>query len=143
MVPNMQVKNEISPTLKIIINEFDEDNRRPLDTFGSSQKVIDEVEALNNNEAEFDGDAFEDYGTSTFDHNDQTSAFVHDDRSSIVDENISGVDPTFPSYDEVFSYTSCSLGFGCNLFYYFSHYHLKISRMKFLPNRLELLFAGN
>ncbi|KAJ0052399.1 hypothetical protein Pint_01990 [Pistacia integerrima] len=100
MVLNMQVKNEISPTLKIIINEFDEDNRRPLDTFGSSQKVIDEVEALNNNEVEFDGGACEDYGTSAFDHDDQTSAFVHDDRSSIVDGNISGVDPTFPSYDE-------------------------------------------
>ncbi|XP_031263384.1 condensin complex subunit 2 isoform X3 [Pistacia vera] len=100
MVLNMQVKNEISPTLKIIINEFDEDNRRPLDTLGSSQKVIDEVEALNNSEVEFDGSACEDYGTSAFDHDDQTSAFVHDDRSSIVDENISGVDPTFPSYDE-------------------------------------------
>lgn len=101
MVLNIQVKNEISPTLKIIINEFDEDNRRPVDAFGSSQKVIDEVEALKNNEVEFDGNAYEDYGTSAFDHDDQISGFVHEDHSSIVDENINGVDQTFPGYDEV------------------------------------------
>ncbi|XP_044503217.1 condensin complex subunit 2-like isoform X2 [Mangifera indica] len=100
MVLNIQVKNEISPTLKIIINEFDEDNRRPVDAFGSSQKVIDEVEALKNNEVEFDGNAYEDYGTSAFDHDDQISGFVHEDHSSIVDENINGVDQTFPGYDE-------------------------------------------
>ncbi|XP_024047741.1 condensin complex subunit 2 isoform X2 [Citrus clementina] len=91
MVLNMQAKDEISPTLRTIVNQYDEDNRRSSDTFSSIQKLVDQVEAVHNNEAESDGVAFDDCGTNDF---------YHDDQSSIVDENLGGSDPTFTSYLE-------------------------------------------
>ncbi|KAL5865238.1 hypothetical protein ACOSQ3_002752 [Xanthoceras sorbifolium] len=91
MVLNMQVMNEISPTLRSIVNQFDEDNTRPSYTFSSGHKFPDPVEPVYDNEVEFDGDAFEDG---------ETYAFDHDNQPSIVDEGPSGADPTFPSYHE-------------------------------------------
>lgn len=89
----MLAKDEISPTLRIIVNQFDEDNRRSSDTFSSIQKLVDQVEAVHNNVAESDGVAFDDCGTDDF---------YNDDQPSIVDENIGGSDSTFTSYHEVF-----------------------------------------
>lgn len=89
----MQAKDEISPTLRTIVNQYDEDNRRSSDTFSSIQKLVDQVEAVHNNEAESDGVAFDDCGTNDF---------YHADQSSVVDENLGGSDPTFTSYLEVF-----------------------------------------
>lgn len=100
MVLNIRVKDEISPTLRIIVNQFDEDNRRSSDTFSSVQISIDQIEDVYNNEVEADGVAFDDCvpfddcGAYDFDH---------DDQPNIVDENLSSADPTFPSYHEVFA----------------------------------------
>ncbi|KAJ4730077.1 Condensin complex subunit 2 [Melia azedarach] len=97
MVLNIRVKDEISPTLRIIVNQFDEDNRRSSDTFSSVQISIDQIEDVYNNEVEADGVAFDDCvpfddcGAYDFDH---------DDQPNIVDENLSSADPTFPSYHE-------------------------------------------
>ena len=91
MVLNMRAKDEISPTLKNIVNRFDEDNRRPLENFSWSQRSTDQADTINN-ESEFDGVAFESFETDGFDH---------DDQPSIVDEEFNGAQPTFTSYDEV------------------------------------------
>ncbi|XWS75767.1 hypothetical protein CRYUN_Cryun01aG0120500 [Craigia yunnanensis] len=88
-VLNMRAKDEISPTLKIIVNQFDEDNRRPLENFSCSQRSTDQADTINN-ESEFDGVAFESFETDSFDH---------DDQPSIVDEELNGAEPTM-SYHE-------------------------------------------
>jgi len=41
MASNISKKHEISPSLEAIVNLFDEDNRRPTDTFSSSQKSVE------------------------------------------------------------------------------------------------------
>ena len=69
MVLNMRAKDEISPTLKNIVNQFDEDNRRPLENFSCSQRSTDQADTINN-ESEFDGVAFESFETDGFDHDD-------------------------------------------------------------------------
>ncbi|KAL4339922.1 hypothetical protein GQ457_08G015460 [Hibiscus cannabinus] len=90
MVLNMQAKDEISPTLKNIINQFDEDNKRPLENFSCTQTSADQADTINN-ENEFNGVAFESFETDGFDH---------DDQPSIVDEEFNGVEPSFMSYHE-------------------------------------------
>ncbi|KAF6173240.1 hypothetical protein GIB67_026935 [Kingdonia uniflora] len=95
MVTNMPVKNEISPTLRNIVNQFDEDNRRPTDTFSVGQNTAGQVDSNDDNNADFDGDAFDNAGTWNFDH---------DDQSSVVDENPSYADQSFPSHHEENNY---------------------------------------
>ncbi|XP_038702660.1 condensin complex subunit 2-like isoform X1 [Tripterygium wilfordii] len=90
MVLIMRTKDEISPTLRNIVNQFDEDNRRPQDTFSYCQQSTEEVDADYDGAAEF-GDAFENCGTLAFDNDDETSC---------VNEDPNGADAVFPSYDE-------------------------------------------
>lgn len=97
MVLNVRTKDEISPTLRNIVNQFNEDNKRPLDAFPSQQKSSDQVDDNDrsyNNEVELDGEAYEKYGNWTFDH---------DDQKSVVDEELDAADTTFPSYHEVYA----------------------------------------
>lgn len=91
MVLNMRLKNEISPTLRDIVNQFDENNRRPLDFFSSGQNPAEKVGAAYENEVDLDGDAVENCGTWDFDHDDQTS---------VLDDPICA-DSTYASYHEV------------------------------------------
>lgn len=93
MVLNMQTKNEISPSLRDIVSQFDEDNRRPSDFYSSVEKSAEEVDASYKNELDSDGDAFENCGTWSYDH---------DEHTSVVDEDPICADPTYPSYHEVF-----------------------------------------
>ncbi|PON84523.1 Condensin complex subunit 2/barren [Trema orientale] len=88
MVLNMRMKEEISPTLRTIVNRFDEDNRRPSDFHYSSQ--ISAEDAIYN-EAEFDGDPIEDCVTWSNDHDDETT---------MVDEGPDFGDSTFTDYQE-------------------------------------------
>lgn len=90
MVLNVRMKEEISPTLRSIVNRFDEDNRRPSDFQFSGQKFAEDDAVYN--EAEFDGDPVEDRVTSSYDHDDETT---------IVDEGPNYADSTFPDYHEV------------------------------------------
>ncbi|XP_022727928.1 condensin complex subunit 2-like [Durio zibethinus] len=90
MVLNMRAKDEISPTLKNIVYQFDEDNRRPQENFSCSQRSTDQVDTIYN-KSEFDGVAFESFEADGFDH---------DDQPSIVDEDFNEAEPTFTSYDE-------------------------------------------
>ncbi|KAE9456191.1 hypothetical protein C3L33_11902, partial [Rhododendron williamsianum] len=91
MVLNMRTNDEISPTLREIVDQFDENSRRPSDTFSSGQKSAEQVNegGSNSNGAEFDGDAYDNCGTWAFDH---------DDQASVVGEDCYGGDPTLPSH---------------------------------------------
>ncbi|KAL6975686.1 hypothetical protein U1Q18_024481 [Sarracenia purpurea var. burkii] len=93
MVLHMQTKDEISPTLRDIVNRFDENNRRPSCMFSSGQKPAEEVyEDCNNSyNVELDGDAFDNCGTWAFDH---------DDQASVVGDDSYGGDPSLPSYHQ-------------------------------------------
>ncbi|KAJ9560987.1 hypothetical protein OSB04_006147 [Centaurea solstitialis] len=71
MVSNISKKHEISPSLKDIVNMFGEDNRRPPDTFSSSQKSVEpDHEAYGD---DFDGGAHDCSGTWDFVNDNQTS----------------------------------------------------------------------
>ncbi|CAL5342383.1 unnamed protein product [Camellia sinensis] len=92
MVFNMHKKDEISPTLRNIVNLFDESSQRPPDTFSSGLKSAEQVhETISGNNAELDDNAFDNGGTWAFDHDDQTS---------VVGEDTFGGDPISPNYHE-------------------------------------------
>ncbi|KAK9285565.1 hypothetical protein L1049_024760 [Liquidambar formosana] len=91
MALNMRAKDEISPTLRNIVSQFDEDNQRPFDTFSSCQRPSEQVDAAYSNEAELDADTFENSGTWTSDH---------DDQRSVVDDGFNGADSVFPTHHE-------------------------------------------
>ncbi|CAK9146032.1 unnamed protein product [Ilex paraguariensis] len=74
MMLNMPKKDEISPSLREIVNQFDEDSQRPLDAFSSCQKSAEQ--------------------------NCGTWAFDHDDQTSVVDEGNCDLDPTIPNNHE-------------------------------------------
>lgn len=102
MVLNMQRKDEISPTLQSIVNQFDEDNKRPLDTFPSLHKSgqqVEKDEETHNEEVDFDDNAFG--GCDNW-------AFEHDEQNSVVDDVHVGADASLPSFHEVYAieYTS-------------------------------------
>lgn len=94
MVLNMRTKDEITPTLRDIVDQFDENSRRPSDTFSSGQNSAEQVREgySNSNGAEFDGDEFDNCGTWGFDH---------DDQASVIGEDCYGGDPTLPSHYQV------------------------------------------
>ena len=99
----MREKNEISPTLTHIVNQFNEDNRRPLDTFTShhqSGDQIDKDDTAHNVEPEIDVNAFETSGTWNFDQ---------DDHGSFAEDDSNGMDTSFPSYHEVYYAIDLSL----------------------------------
>lgn len=89
MALNMRTKEEISPTLRTIVNRFDEENRRPSD-FHSSGQNSEEDAAFN--EAEFDGGPIEDCVSWSYDHDEETI---------MVDEGPYCADSSFPDYHEV------------------------------------------
>lgn len=93
MVVNMRIKDEISPSLRNIVERFDENNQRPLDTFSSVHRSEEQVNSVYNEAELDDGDAFDNWNTLNFDH---------DDRTSFVDEDSFGADPGFPASHEVF-----------------------------------------
>ncbi|PWA75591.1 Condensin complex subunit 2/barren [Artemisia annua] len=66
MVINISKNKEISPTLKDIVNMFDEHNRRPPDTFSSAQNSVEpDFEAYDNNNFD-DGNQHDDSRTWDF-----------------------------------------------------------------------------
>lgn len=92
MVLNMPKKVEISPSLRDIVNHFDDDYRRPSDTFYSETKPAEQIGEYSNNDTEFGGDTFDNGGTWDFDHDDQTS---------VVDEGTCVGEQILPSHYEV------------------------------------------
>lgn len=100
MVLNMRMKDEISPTLRNIVNRFDEDNRRPSDFQPSSYESADD--AVFNNEVGFDGDEIDNSGNWSDDHGDETT---------VVDEGPNFADSTYPDYHEVLLWTMHGIDF--------------------------------
>ncbi|GAB2215043.1 hypothetical protein Drorol1_Dr00019417 [Drosera rotundifolia] len=97
MVLNMQKVNEISPTLGIIVSQFDEDNKRPeVNQFADYNKIsqisAEQAEATSHDEADFSENAYDDCGPLNIDHN---------DGFSIACEAADGADASFPvNYEE-------------------------------------------
>lgn len=93
MVLDVQMKDEITPTLRIIVDQFDEDNRRPTDLV--FQKPEEQSDATCSSSNVFDGaDTFE--NCSTWDQDDDYG----DPSVAVEDSNC--VDPTVPMHTEVF-----------------------------------------
>ncbi|XP_047336120.1 condensin complex subunit 2-like [Impatiens glandulifera] len=98
MVVGMRSSEEISPTLKHIVNLFDESERRSSNTFTSVNHVQEEFhetcnDAYNRDNAELGLD------DSGFD-NGETWAFKNADLESVVGEDLYGGDPSFGDYHE-------------------------------------------
>lgn len=80
MTSNFSKKLEISPSLKEIVNMFDEDNKRPLDTFSSSQQSIEpENEAF--------GDDFNGGENENENDNSGTWDYINDNQTSLNDDD--------------------------------------------------------
>ncbi|CAN1161306.1 Condensin complex subunit 2 [Linum perenne] len=92
---DIQTKDEISPTLSEIICRFDEQNRRPVDTFSSNLRTGDQEEIddrfSHEDEVDFGGGAFENQESCTYDR---------DDDYSVVDDGMDNGDTTVPSYHQ-------------------------------------------
>ncbi|XP_074365571.1 condensin complex subunit 2 isoform X2 [Apium graveolens] len=92
MFVNMSKKFEISPSLREIVNHFDDDNKRPPDTFSFGTKPTEEMDEPYDNGAEFNADTFDNAGT--WDDN-------QDDQTNLAYEGTYGDDPIMPSQYEV------------------------------------------
>lgn len=105
MVSNFVKKLEISPSLKDIVNLFGEDNKRPADTFSSSQRSVEP-----DNEA-YDDNEFNDGGHD----NSETWDFINDNQTNVNDEcTYEDEDDLFvPVHHEVSQWVGiCQNGFG-------------------------------
>lgn len=86
------MKKEISPTLRTIVNQFDENNRRPTDFQFHGQNSAEELDADFNFENGADGEGYENCTTWSDDH---------DDQPVVADLGSNDVDQSFPSYPQV------------------------------------------
>ncbi|XP_075671051.1 condensin complex subunit 2-like [Castanea sativa] len=98
MVVNMRATNEISPTLKEIIFQFDKDNQRPSQTFNVGQQSDATADAYDANEVDFDSNLFRNNDAWTSDHEAETSS---------VNQSSSFGDPSFQSHEESDPYRMC------------------------------------
>ncbi|KAE9616795.1 putative condensin complex subunit 2/barren [Lupinus albus] len=92
MVSDMCTKNEISPTIRTIVNQFDESNRRPSDFQFHSHNSAEELDTAFDCQIEADR---EEYDNST------TWSDDHDNQTFVADLGCNDADPSFPSYPQV------------------------------------------
>lgn len=98
MVSNFSKKLEISPSLKDIVNLFDEDSKRPADTFSSSQPSV-----------EPDHEAYDDNGFNDGGHdNSETWDYINDNQTNVNDDGVyEGDEELFvPVHHEVLAYST-------------------------------------
>jgi len=95
MVLNMRKKDEIVPSLRAIINQFDEENQRPSDTFSCGQQTTESFDISHGNDASYadDDEGYENFGTS----------FDYEGQSGDVDENFgpNEAEPIYSNFHEV------------------------------------------
>ncbi|GMH07163.1 hypothetical protein Nepgr_009003 [Nepenthes gracilis] len=104
MVLNMQRKNEISPTLKNIVDQIDDDNwipelnqyhnsneKQPQASSACQGSSVEQAEAACHDDSEQNGGTYDNCGTWNFEHDDQTS---------IVDEDPTDVDRVLSENNE-------------------------------------------
>ncbi|XP_010469570.1 PREDICTED: condensin complex subunit 2 isoform X1 [Camelina sativa] len=93
MVLNMRNKDEIVPSLRAIINQFDEENQRQPDTFSCGQ-TTESFDISHTNEASYadDDEGYDNFGTS----------FDYEGQSGDVDENsgLNDAEPTYSNFHE-------------------------------------------
>lgn len=93
---NMRQKDEIVPSLRAIINQFDEENQRPSDTFSCGQKTTESFDISHGNEASYadDDDGGYDNYEASFDYEGQTGA---------AEENFgpNDAEPAYSNFPEV------------------------------------------
>ena len=97
-------KNDISPTLRDILSQFDEDNHRPSDFFPAAQQAMVQEDINDCDHSEVEGNAFDDCGSWNYDHNENAS-YAHND----PDDSFTSPDANFPSFSDVciLHYVSC------------------------------------
>ncbi|KAG5047599.1 Condensin complex subunit 2 [Glycine max] len=91
MVLDMRVKDEISPSLRTIVNQFDESNRRPTDIQLQGPSSAEDLDNADNNENGFDREEYENCTAWSDDHDDQTV---------VADLDYNDADPSFSSYPQ-------------------------------------------
>lgn len=92
IVLEMRVKDEISPTLRTIVNQFDENNKRPTGFQLPGQNSAEELDADFNCENGADREEYDNGATWSDDH---------DDQPVIADLGSNDADPSFSSYPQV------------------------------------------
>lgn len=92
MMTYIPAKNDITPTLKDIVNQFDGDNQRRSDVLFVDQKSVDQDDSTNQNQADWEGDVFTDSC--------EPCSFDHDDQTSVLDDSSTCIDPKFSSHFE-------------------------------------------
>ncbi|CAJ1956276.1 unnamed protein product [Sphenostylis stenocarpa] len=91
MILSMHTKDEISPTLRMIVNQFDENYRRPFDFQTSGEKSAEE----------FDADiGCEVVNGKEGDDNSSTWSYDQDSQTFAAEWGSGETDPSFPSYHE-------------------------------------------
>lgn len=92
---NMRQKDEIVPSLRAIINQFDEENQRPSDTFSCSQKTTESFDISHDNEASYadNDDGYDNFGDS----------FNYEGQSGAAEENfgLNDAEPAYSNFPEV------------------------------------------
>lgn len=93
MVLNMRMEDEISPTLRSIVERFDEENRRPSTFYSSAEKS--EESTVCDDVIDFDSEDIENCGNWDYDQD-------RDDVPTMVDEGLGSAESAFRNYYEVF-----------------------------------------
>ncbi|XP_014490406.1 condensin complex subunit 2 [Vigna radiata var. radiata] len=91
MILNMHTKDVISPTLRIIVNQFDENDGRPFDFQSSGEKSAEEFDAAIDCQLANGKEGYENFSSWSYDHDSQTFA---------AEWGFGDADTSFPSYHE-------------------------------------------
>ncbi|MED6181093.1 hypothetical protein PIB30_016431 [Stylosanthes scabra] len=95
MVQEVRMKDEISPTLRTIVNQFDESNRRPTDFQFYGQNTAEEFEVHSDREMRADTEEHENCMAWSDDHDEPTVADLGSN-----DFISNDADPSFPDYSQ-------------------------------------------
>ncbi|KAH1143929.1 hypothetical protein GYH30_034246 [Glycine max] len=90
MILDIHTKGEISPTLRVIVNQFDENNKRPSDFQSSTEKSGEEFDAAIDSELATEKE-YENFPSWSNDH---------DSEAFPAEWGSDDADPTFPSYHQ-------------------------------------------
>lgn len=92
MLLNMRMKDEISPTLRVIVNQFDENNRRPSDFEFSGQKSAEEFGVDIDCSIAAERGEYENFPSWCNDRDNQTF---------VAEQGSNDAEPSFSSYPQV------------------------------------------
>jgi condensin complex subunit 2 len=99
MTAQMPLCEDISPTLRDIVVQFDEENQRPSHEVSSGQMLVMEDKMVSDNDPENDDSMLLDSGMWDFG--------VYDDHEDVYDESYNQMESNSTNFQEVFS---CRIG---------------------------------